>query len=52
MLLEAIQKAPDPYERLPLVNRPETVYGWTVTFLVRPVVPSDQTLFTDYSGRS
>lgn len=35
LLAEAIEKAPDPYEPLPISNRPETVYGSTIPFLVR-----------------
>ncbi|KAJ8112505.1 hypothetical protein OPT61_g5133 [Boeremia exigua] len=34
LLLEMVQKAPDRNEPLPLSNRPETIYGTTITFLV------------------
>ncbi|KAJ4987283.1 hypothetical protein SVAN01_07294 [Stagonosporopsis vannaccii] len=34
ILLEMVQKAPDPNEPLPLSNRPETIYGTTIPFLV------------------
>ncbi|KAF2625596.1 hypothetical protein BU25DRAFT_473709 [Macroventuria anomochaeta] len=34
LLAEAIKKAPDPYEPLPISNRKETVYGSTIPFLV------------------
>ncbi|KAF1928617.1 uncharacterized protein M421DRAFT_420501 [Didymella exigua CBS 183.55] len=34
LLAEAIQKAPDPHEPLPYLNRPATIYGWTISFLV------------------
>lgn len=34
LLAEAFAKAPDPDERLPISNRPATVYGSTLPFLV------------------
>jgi len=34
LLTEMVRNAPDPNEPLPLSNRPETIYGTTITFLV------------------
>ncbi|KAH6639686.1 hypothetical protein C7974DRAFT_136906 [Boeremia exigua] len=34
LVMEMVEKAPDPYEPLPLSNRPETIFGTTIPFLI------------------
>jgi hypothetical protein len=34
LIAEMLRHAPDPNETLPIANRPETIWGTTVPFLV------------------
>jgi hypothetical protein len=47
LLAEAFAKAPDPDERLPISNRPETVYGSTIPFLVGATTQRSRNLYAD-----